>query len=79
MADEVSNIIIGTAEPSGATLLLDYCAWINPSNSKLKVYHDGVCVMTADLSEAIEGVSEEIPLEKITTMVFKNGLLVKYG
>jgi hypothetical protein len=82
MNNKVGKIIIGTETPSGRPDT-DWgnFAWIDTANRQVKTFNGGTWGVVADFADTFkpEGVSEEIPIKKIDTLVFENGLLVKYG
>ena len=50
--------------------------WFKPTTGVWKKWNGTAWEV---VSAPVEGVSEEIPLEKVKTLVFKDGILVKYG
>lgn len=81
MPHGLRHLVIGDTLPTEPVEHWDNFAWLNPVTRNISVYVNGQWVVSATLADTFktEGVSEEIPLEKIKTMVFENGLLVKYG
>jgi hypothetical protein len=80
MPNRLRNLVIGTELPTEPIEHWENFAWLNPADRTIKEYVNGQWVQIATLADTFttEGVSEEIEVKKIKTMVFKNGLLVNY-
>jgi hypothetical protein len=79
---KAGKILIGSETPTGRPNT-DWgnFVWIDTANRQVKVFNGEVWDKCADFADTIttEGISEEISIKKIDTLVFENGLLVKYG
>ena len=80
MSHRLRQLVIGDTIPVEPAEHWDNFAWLNPVTREIRIYVNGAWVVEATLADTFktEGVSAEIPAQKIETMVFKDGLLVKY-
>jgi hypothetical protein len=74
------NLMISDSEPVEAGVAWENYIWIDTATRKIKNFTGGKWVVVADFADSLpEGITAEIPLKKLETMVFEKGLLVKYG
>lgn len=80
MPHRLRQLVIGDTLPVEPAAHWDNFAWLNPVTREIRIYVNGTWVLSTTLADTFttEGYTGEIKHGN-DVMVFKNGLLTKYG